>query len=507
MAGTGLLERRPSAARLPQQRRRRAAALTAARRALTLAAVLAATLAGAYGALATYTQTQRLSVGEIRLSVSPGHKGALDLYVPLVDWGARFESIRLPVRLRVDVRTVDRQTVTRLAAGEQLDIHDVREEARNAIAAYLLRLIAITALAAAAAGLLVALAIRGGAGPRLRWTAPVAIGGAAATAIAMVLLLPPRGEMTDPQYYAHGADVPRALEAVETAQRSTRILDQELDAHLVGLARLVTDPADRRPLAGNPTLTIASDLHNNVLAIPILERAANDGPVLFPGDLTDRGSAIETRLVQRVVDTGNPFVFVSGNHDSDTLERRLAAQGAIVLTETGRLNPDGSRGDIVQKIGDLRIAGYSDPFERRSQEDFRDRYENTPTPAMQDDFTRWLIAHEQDVDVVMVHEPALFAPALEILRDDPPDHPLVFVTGHTHGAALDLQPGVTIVNGGSVGAGGTGNLADPDSTSIGLARFVFTTEPRFQPLAADLVSIDPKSGSSSARRERLDPPG
>jgi predicted phosphodiesterase len=505
MAGTGLLERRPSAPRLPG-RRRRSAALTAARRALTLAAVLAATLAGAYAALATYTQTQRLSVGEIRLSVSPGHKGALDLYVPLVDWGARFESIRLPVRLRVDVRTVDRQTVTRLAQGGQLDIHDVREEARNAIAAYLLRLIAITALAAAAAGLLVALAIRGGAGPRLRWTAPLAVGASVGIAAALVALIPPRGAITDPQYYAHGADVPRALEAVETAQRSTQVLDQELDAQLVGLARLVTDPADRRSLAGNPTLTIASDLHNNVLAIPILERAANDGPVLFPGDLTDRGSPVEAGLVHRVARTGKPFVFVSGNHDSDTLERRLAREGAVVLTEDGRLNADGTRGAVVQKIAGLRIAGYSDPFERRSAEDFRDRYENVPTPQMQDDFTQWLRTHEQEVDVVMVHEPALFAPALDVLKDDPPDHPLVIVTGHTHSAELKLQPGVTVVNGGSVGAGGTGNLADQASTSIGLARFVFTTEPSFQPLAADLVSIDPTSGSSSARRERLDPP-
>jgi predicted phosphodiesterase len=501
---TGLLERRRSSSR-PRGQRRRDAALTAARRALTLVAVLAATLAGAYGALATYTQTQRLSVGEIRLSVSPGHKGALDLYVPLVDWGARFESIRLPVRLRVDVRTVDRRTVARLAQGGQLDVHEVREEARNAIAAYLMNLIGIVALAAAAAGLLVAFAIRGGAGPRLRWTTATAAATAAVIAVAFVVLIPPRGPMTDPQYYAHGADVPRALEAIETAQRSTQRLDQELDAQLVGLARLVTDPADRRTLAGAPHITIASDLHNNVLAIPILDRAANDGPVLFAGDLTDRGSPLETRLVQRVVDTGRPFVFVSGNHDSDTLQRELARQGAIVLTQDGRLNPDGSRGPTVQEVAGLRIAGYSDPFERRSQEDFRDRYENTPTPAMQDAFTQWLQTHQDDVDVVMVHEPALVAPALQVLEDDPPDHPLLFVTGHTHSADLQLQPGVTILNGGSVGAGGTGNLADPDATSIGIARFVFTAEPRFQPLAADLVSIDPKTGSSSARRERLDP--
>jgi hypothetical protein len=107
--------------------------------------------------------------------------------------------------------------------------------------------------------------------------------------------------------------------------------------------------------------------------------------------------------------------------------------------------------------------------------------------------------------VVMVHEPALIAPALQVLKDQPPEKPLVFLVGHTHAAALGKQPGVTVVNGGSIGAGGTGNLTE--KTSLGVARFVFTLRPSFQPLAADLVSIDPGTGSSSARRERLDPEG
>ena len=478
--------------------------LTHARRALSLLLVLLATLAGGYGALATFAQTKELSVGQIRLSVSPGHKGALDVYVPLVDWGARFEAIRLPARLRVDLRTIDRQTATRVAQAGTLDVQDVRVEARDAIASYLKALIGLTVLAALVLGLLVAFAIRSRTGPRLRWTAATAAVTALAIGIALVVLLPPRGEIDHPQYYAHGADIPRALEAIDTAQRSTRVLDEELDAQLVGLARLVTEPANRTPLTGAPRLTVASDLHNNVLTIPILERSAADGPVLFPGDMTDRGSPIETRVVRRVVRAGRPFVFVSGNHDSDTLEREIAREGAIVLTEQGRLNPDGTHGDVVQTVAGLRIAGYSDPFERRSSEDYADRFQPDPTPAMQDAFTSWMRAIENEVDVIMVHEPKLIEPALAVLQDDPPSHPLLFVTGHTHRAELDTQPGVTIVNGGSIGGGGTGNLAEEETTDVGIARVVYTAEPSFRPLAADLVSIDPASGSATARRQRLD---
>jgi predicted phosphodiesterase len=506
MSPAGVLEPRRTRSRLPRpspERLRRA--VKVARHALTVATVIAATLGAAYVALNTYTQTENLSVGQIQVSVDPGHKGALDLYVPLVDWGVRFEdAIRLPVRLQVDLRTLDRGAVAKVANGGSLDLQDVRDEARDALTSYLINLVLITIACAAAMGLLVAFAVRHRHSPRLRYTVGAVIATTAAIAAALIILLPPRGQIDEPQYYAFGPDIPRALEAVEQAQQSTRQLDQELDAQLVGLARLVTRPSERTSLTDRPTITIASDLHNNFFALPVLDRAVNDGPLFFAGDLTDRGSPLEARLVSRVVGLGHPFVFVSGNHDSDSLEIDLARRGATVLTEQGKLKADGTHGDVIQDIDGLKVAGYSDPFERRRGENFKDRYEPQPTPTMTDAFTAWLRQQIGKVDVVMVHEPLLIAPAIEILKDDPPARPLVFIVGHTHKAAIERYPGVTVINGGSVGAGGTGNLTE--LTHMGIARLIFTSEPDFQPLAADLVEIDPGDGSATARRERLDEP-
>jgi predicted phosphodiesterase len=505
MGRAGVLERRSRIARLLGSRRgqRRRTLFVTARHAVVVAAVVLASLAGAYAALDTYDETAQLSVGQIELSADPGNHGALDLYVPLVDWGVRFEdTIRLPIRLNVDLRTVDRSVVSRVANGGSIQLQEVRSEARDAIAGYLRKLIGLALLGSLAIGLLVAFAIRNRYGPRLRYTVGAAATTTIAVAIALVVLFPPRGSFDDPQYYAFGPDIPRALEAVEAAQRSTEALDEELDAQLVGLARLVTDPSELTPLTNRPSITIASDLHNNFLATNILESATGDGPLFFAGDLTDRGSPLEARLVSRVTGLGDPFVFVSGNHDSDSLERDLARRGATVLTQYGQLNPDGSYGNRVVEIDGLRVAGYSDPFERRASDNYRDRFQPTPTPAMQDAFTAWLSELIGDVDVVMVHEPALIEPALAILEDDPPDRPLVFITGHTHTASLDTAAGVTVINGGSVGAGGTGNLTEP--TEYGLARLIYTTRPEFQPLAADLITIDPGDGSSTARRERLE---
>ena len=196
-------------------------------------------------------------MGEISLRVSVGHRGALDIYVPLVDWGARFEAIRFPARLHADLRTVDREAAQRIASGEYVNLEKVRTEARDAVASYLKQLIAIVTMAGAALGVLTALAVRGRSSPRARYTAGAAIATALATGLALVFLLPPRGPIADPQYYAHGPDIPRALSALESIQRSSRALDQELDAQLVGLAQLVVAPGNREPLAGRPSAVIA----------------------------------------------------------------------------------------------------------------------------------------------------------------------------------------------------------------------------------------------------------
>jgi len=465
-----------------------------------------ATLAGGYLALVSFRQDRELSVGTIRLSVSPGHKGALDVYVPLVDWGARFEAIRLPARLRVDLRTIDRDVVKRMAEGGQLDVRDARQDAQDAIATYLRNLILLVMLCGGSLGVLVAFAVRGGATPSLRYTTGTAIGTAVLTATALIVLLPPRGAIDTPQYYAHGPDIPRALEAVETAQRSTKALDQELDAQLVGLARLVTAPANRPAIEDRPRITVASDLHNNVFSLPILERTAAKGPVFFAGDLTDRGSPLEAALIRRVVRTGHPFVFVAGNHDSDTLSRRLARDGAIVLTRTGRQSgrSDTTDGHPVVTVAGLRVAGYDDPFERRSGENFADRYDRVPDEAEVERFALWLRGLRDQVDVVMVHNPALLTQALDELDADRPARPLTILTGHTHHGELTRRPGATVINAGTVGAGGTGNLAE--RSKIGIARLAYENEPSFQALAVDMVTIDPSSGSATARRERLDIP-
>ena len=195
-------------------------------------------------------------------------------------------------------------------------------------------------------------------------------------------------------------------------------------------------------------------------------------------------------------------MFVPGNHDSDSLARQLARDGAIVLTRTGRLSKDGTTdGHPIQTIAGLRVAGYDDPFERQAGENFADRYNRTPDPTEIDRFATWMRSVRDDADIVMVHNPALITTALEELDANPPPQPLTILVGHTHKAQLTRTAGATVINAGTVGAGGTGNLLEREK--IGIARLSYEEKP-FEPLAVDMVTIDPRSGSATARRERLD---
>jgi predicted phosphodiesterase len=470
---------------------------TAAAVLLTLLAT--ATTAG--GALALFSVDRTLSVGTVRLSSDLAHRGALDLYVPLVDWGVRFNAVRLPVRLSLDLRTLDREAVRRVARGETPDVEAVRGEAEDAIGEYIRLLVVVVVLASLSIGLLVALALRGRAAP-LRVTIPAAVLGALACGLAVAFLLPPRGAIEAPEYYANGPDIPVALRAIDQAGGAAAAISEELNDQLVGLARLIAAPAGRERAESLSRLTLASDLHNNLLALPTLERAVRDEPLFFAGDLTSSGSPFEAQFTQRVARIGNPFVFVSGNHDSDVLERRLARAGAIVLTERGRLLPSGRLGPVVVRVGRLRVAGYSDPFERRRANGFRARGEPVPTERQRRAFTTWLMPLIGRVDVVMVHAPSLTEAVVEALHRNPPRHPIAFLTGHTHVADLRTARNLVELNGGTAGGGGTGNLEK--NQPFGLAVMSYRDEGRFQPLLADVVEIDAQSGAARAQRSRLD---
>ena len=426
--------------------------------------------------------------------------------MPLVDWGARFEAIRLPARLRVDVRTIDRNTVKKVATGHRLDVDRVRKDARDEIATYLRNLILIVLLCGGVAG--DADRVRGARRARRRSSGTRSAPRSArrrSSPRALILFLPPRGQIDTPQYYAFGPDIPRALSAVEAAQRGSRALDQELNAQLVGLARLVTAPGNRPTLDDRPRFTLASDLHNNIVAIPILERTADKGPVFFPGDLTDRGSPIEASLTQRVVNTGDPFVFsprqprLRPARDRPRARRRDRAHPHRAAS-TARATRPGTRSSTSRASGSPATTTPTSATRARASPTSSGSPAPTRSSASRPGCARSATTSTSSWSTT----PRCSPRRCESSTQEHRAQPLLFLVGHTHHSSLTRTPGATIINAGTVGAGGTGNLLK--HLDVGIARVTYETTPRFTPLAVDLIEIDPRSGNATARRERLDEP-
>src|SRR3954451_979667 len=220
------------------------------RPALAIALVMTAAIGGGLAAMTAFREDKRLSVSTVTLSTTPFHRGALDVYVPLVDWGVRFRSMRFPARVHVDVRSVNRKAASRIAGGADVDVRDLRKEADHAIASYLRGLLALVLGASLVAGLAAAFALRSRAGPRLRWLVLTGVATSIVGVVVLVMTLPPRGQLGEPEYYANGGDIPRALKVVEAAASSSRVLDEEVNGQLVGLARLVVAAGERPPPPG-----------------------------------------------------------------------------------------------------------------------------------------------------------------------------------------------------------------------------------------------------------------
>ena len=292
-------------------------------------------------------------------------------------------------------------------------------------------------------GLLVAFAIRSRV-PRLRWT----------SLLAIVTSLGHRRRADRPDPAARGDLRPAVLRPRPGHPARAGGRRGGADGRAASSTRSSTrsssaSPASSSPPAGaaaSPTsrsITVASDLHNNTVGLGVLERLSNGGPVFFVGDLTDRGSQLETSLVRRVAHSGKPFVFV-------TRQPRLRLPRAARSRARGRSSSPATAG--CARTGrpttgsSTRSRACASPATTTRTSAAPPSPSGTatttsPDPAEQDKFTGWLMPLIGKVDVVMVHEPALIAPALQVLRDQPPEQPLVFLVGHTHKAALAQAAG------------------------------------------------------------------
>jgi predicted phosphodiesterase len=240
---------------------------------------------------------------------------------------------------------------------------------------------------------------------------------------------------------------------------------------------------------------LASDIHDNLLTLRTLRRYAAGHLTVLAGDFTINGGRAETPLLRAMGAVGRPVVAVSGNHDSPGVMNALRRRGVTVLDHT----------DGVRTIAGLAMTGFEDPL-MSPRPDFPDGIRaGIDFGSFPDGEERFLAAVQQRwawrrrlpsrPDVLIVHQAAIGrALANRIWEADPDGPALAILVGHTHQQRLDRYGPVTVVDSGSIGAGGLFGIG----SDVGLAMLDFTADGELE--GVDLVSQNPSTSAARARR-------
>ena len=237
---------------------------------------------------------------------------------------------------------------------------------------------------------------------------------------------------------------------------NARSIVADFDIYQRELARLVTNvtklyeatstlPA-YQPDPSTTRVLHVSDIHLNPAAWQIIKSLVEQyeiDAIIDTGDTMDHGTSAENGFLEPVTDLGAPYIWVRGNHDSDTTQKafeKLAKKKGSrvhVLDEGVPLN-----------VAGLRLAGWGDPQftpdrSVKPQGDPRERKDGRRLALA----LRAQKAAGTPVDIAVAHNPVLVKEADGLV-------PLA-LAGHTHQRTQERLPRDTrLMIEGSTGGGG-----------------------------------------------------
>lgn len=459
------------------------------------------------------------ALGTVELNVKPAWHGEINAYIPIADWGIIADPFDSPLSIDLEPRGIDRDAVVKAASGNQEILRQAEKDGQSAATDALVRgliyaMVGVILMSGLSALIRSALP---DTTPRriIGWgLAPLIIGtaGIAVTMVAARTSFNPDA-FNQPRFYARGAEFQQLLQvAGQTADDATQGYENQVQRTLAGYAALLQTGANISGVGvtpAEPDAALISDLHSNVLVLDPFRSLFDGHPVFVVGDFGQSGTATEGRLFgPRVAELGDPVVAVSGNHDSEVLMESMAGDGVIVLTEDGRLRPDGTTdGKPVQRIGSLTVAGHRDPLEWPGDDpsdpsrvfSFSERPNGDEEyKEAQQEIVDWFDGLPERPQVVLIHQNGLAQHLAETLdkRDKDAQPALLIMTGHDHKQHVDLHGQITVVDAGTAGAGG---LFGVGTQYVGVATFQID-DAGLPPSAIDLIRVDPTSGAAEADR-------
>ncbi|GAA2404017.1 metallophosphoesterase [Actinomadura vinacea] len=202
-----------------------------------------------------------------------------------------------------------------------------------------------------------------------------------------------------------------------------------------------------------------SDIHLNPAAWSVIRSVSTQFQVnliVDSGDLTDHGSKPEEKFADDIESLKVPYVFVRGNHDSQSIQRAVDRQKNAVVLD-----------DKLQEVSGLRIYGVGDP---RFTPDKTTRDDNLGADQLRArgaQLAQKVRTSGQTPDLVVTHDPN----EGEGFSGTTP----IVLSGHGHKRATRLLPsGTRLFVQGSTGGAGLRGLEHEQPTPIELSVLYFS---------------------------------
>lgn len=445
-------------------------------------------MVGAFIAIGLFGKpSYRIGAFDVRLAISPSLCGETRVSIPpLGKMIARTHKAPMAIEATVDEASLeDLHSMFVGKAADKAIMGQIKDDAKNAIIKFVLRLIILAFLGGTAAVLLFRVS------RRLNYAL---LGGASAAALILVLMA-----LTALTYNAEAFNKPTLTNTLKSVPWIVKLAKNgvikigEADARIrkaatdiSSLEKSISGMGSAADLSDQMKILVISDLHNNPMALGFARNLADEidaDMVLDAGDLTDLGSQFESGLIKQFGDFGRPHIFVTGNHDSEGTVAALKG-----LNDTYVVN------ERIITIEGIKILGQNDPTTQSHTEKSFGATPRQISKAAKRLNTILRTSSEQP-DIIMVHEPYV---ASRFIGKAP-----IVISGHDHKLAISSSGRSVWVRPGSTGASGVRYFTEKGGKSMTAVILYVSRPPKVRAVAADMISINSPNGEFTITRKRF----
>ncbi|MGZ4190165.1 MAG: metallophosphoesterase family protein [Actinomycetota bacterium] len=308
------------------------------------------------------------------------------------------------------------------------------------------------------------------------------VGAAAAILVGITAFTFNANALSNPRYRGPIADAPRVLELLREVQHDWSGVQKNINRAVEGLERLHDQIITPGPVENPHTIRflLVSDVHNNPIGLLIAKQLAerfNVDAILNAGDITDRGTALEGEVFARFANFGIPDIVTPGNHEDQASIQRIEQVPKVTVLGVGT-------GDTAS-IDGITILGDADPNASSVSSDPSNKTAEEQIPLRCQALGISYLGIKPQI--LMVHDPRQGQCAADAARAA--GNPLVFVWGHTHKQAYEVNGSVIGISDGTSGANG---IKSPVQSPFGFGLLEFDGDTKL-PVTACLFAFDDPS--------------